>query len=267
MYATIQDREVANRAMVASADDSTVAQFVGLIIEYVGSSASCLITTAANNTIASAVGAAGSEAADANFTVGSTSGTIDLTNASADTMGEVVDFINGLADYKARLVGCLRADDADTTAALVAVSSQQAKVSGGLALAVDTSVSKNLTCEISVLDGAIASGSTEGQVGFTSDSKVGAINALKELRATLTYSGGSTLAVYAVNDELKTSRLIFSTPIGSTLGATTVAGTATFGGDGIVGRRGERLLVRATGVTTFAVTNFNVLGATSTRNP
>lgn len=251
------------RNAAISADDPTQRQFVGMIIEYVGSSASCLITTAANNTIASAVGAAGSEAADANFTVGAVSGTIDLTAAAADTMGEVVDFINGLADYKARLVGLRRADDADTVGALVAVTSQQAKVSGGLKLAVDTSVADHVSFEISALDGTIVPGAAAGNTGLGSDWNRHAENSLRRVDGTFTYSGADLFRIYEVDDENKSDELLFQTTISAVLAASTNAGSEEFPSPGITARRGRRLLVRLSAATSIAVTNCSFLGTTT----
>lgn len=253
---------------VATGDDSTIRQFIGLIIQYVGSQASCLITTASNNSIASVIGALGAEAADANFTVGSTPGTIDLTNASADTMGEVVDFINGLADYKARLVGLRRADDADTTGALVAVTSQQAKTATGLGLAIDTSVAKQASCSISILDGRLANGSAEGSVGTDSDVARTAINELHQVDGTFTFTGTSVFEVIEVDDALKTDEVVYSNTIGAVIGATTVPGSKAFqaNGVGLQARTGKRLLVRARSSSTFAVTNFNVIAVSKVLN-
>lgn len=248
-----------NRSIGIAADDPTTRQFLTMIIKYVGAQASCLITTAANNSIASAVGAAGSEAADANFTVGSTPGTIDLTNAGADTMGEVADFINGLADYECRLVGCLRADDADTTAALVAVTSAQAKVSGGLGLAPDTSVAKNLTFEASCLDGGLANSGNlgEAQVGLNNDNRRVSVNSLLRVAGTLTYTGADSFKVYEVDDENKTAALIYQQLISVVIGASTVAGSTAFPNSGIVAGNGKRMVVRLAGASSFAVTNFD----------
>lgn len=248
---------VVPRNAAINADDPTAGQFVGLIVEYVGDEDSCLITTASNNSIASAIGDAGSEAADANFTVGSTPGTIDLTNTSADTMGEVVDFINGLAGYKARLVSLLRADDADTTGALVAVTSQQAKVKGGLKLATDTSVCKHVSFEVSVLNGTIVASNAVGDSGLEDDAHRLVENALVRVDATLTYSGADLFRIYEVSDKAKTATLLYQSTISSILAASTSPGTETFT-PAFAGARGKRLLVRLSAATSIAVTNLSM---------
>lgn len=260
--ALLAQNTVIYHAGAINADDPTQRNFIGMVIEYVGSSQSCLITTAANNTIASAVGATGAEAADANFTVGGTSGTIDLTNAAANTMGEVVDFINNLADYKARLICLRRDDDADTTGALVAVSGIQAKVSGGLKLAVDTSVADHVSFSISTMGGSIAAGSSVGDSGIESDNRRRAVNFLKRIDTTLTYVGADLFRVYEIDDEAKTDELLWQTLISATFAASTSAGTEEWPSPGLASRPGRRLLVRFSAATSVAVTNLSYFGQT-----
>lgn len=262
---TLMNLTARNVAMAVAADDPTTRQFVGMIIEYVGDQASCLITTAGNNTIASAIGAAGAEAADASFTVGATPGTIDLTNAAANLMGEVVDFINSLSGYKARLVSLRRADDADTTGALVAVTSQQAKVSGGLSLAVDTSVADHVSCELSMLDGTMFSGGGVDKTvrqfaGLNGDYKRESLVELYQVDETLTYVGANVFEIIEVDDFRKSDEVIYS---GAIPGASTAAGSKSFGQlgvSGITARIGRRLIVRARAATSVAITSFVAYG-------
>lgn len=250
------------RSNAINADDPTQRQFVGIIIQYIGSQASCLLTTASNNTIASAVGAVGATAADANFTVGATPGTIDLTNAAANTMGELVDFINNLSDYKARLVGCLRADDADTTAALVAVSGVEAKTSTGYGFAIDSSVADQVSFEISAYDGLIYSGTSKKVPRKDSDYGRQAINSLVRIAGTLAYTGADLFRVWEVDDFNGTETLIYQQLVSVVIAASTSAGTTTFPGTGITGRPGCRLIVRVSAATTMAVTNYNFQATT-----
>lgn len=83
-------------------------------IRYTGSSASAkILFDQTNKQIRSLVGDKGSETGDANFTDGSSgNGTISLTSATADTMGEVVSLINGFSDYNCEKVFGLDALDA-----------------------------------------------------------------------------------------------------------------------------------------------------------
>lgn len=249
--------------MAATSTTSNPRQFKGLIIEYIGSSASALITVDATS-IACAIGAAGAEAADTTFTVGGTPGTIDLTNASADTAGELVDFINGLSGYKARLVGLRRSDDITTSGYFVAAASQQAKGNGGYAVNTAVAVAKHITAEISILDGNIYSGSdakAKYKGGVNSDYSRQSLVELHQVDETLTYTGTGTFEVIEVDDFNKTDEVIYS---GTIPGATTVAGTKSFGQLGISGitaRSGRRLLVRFRAATTLsAVTNLVIYG-------
>ncbi len=68
-----------------------------LQIEYTGAQASCLLVgDATGKTLTSSIGAAGAEAPDAAF---GTAGVLDLTAATADTLEELKDLIDGYADY------------------------------------------------------------------------------------------------------------------------------------------------------------------------
>ena len=74
-------------------------------MRYTGAQASCKVAAdGSGNTLNSKIGALGSEANDAAF---GTSGTIDLTGASYDTLTELVAYIDGLADYECTLVAGL----------------------------------------------------------------------------------------------------------------------------------------------------------------
>lgn len=112
--------------------------------KYVGSKQSCIIkvTAAGTGDITSDVGDLGSEAADANFTIGATPGTIDVSNAAANSMQEVVEFINGLDDYESELLGALPAD-LTSTMLLEDATGQQAKCASGIYLYSDSSYSKH----------------------------------------------------------------------------------------------------------------------------
>jgi hypothetical protein len=124
-------------------------------IKYVGSEQSCIIkvTTAGTGNITSDIGDVGSEAADDNFTLpsGGTGGTLDVSDASADTMQEVVEFINSLDDYECELVGALPADSTDTTL-LADATGQQAKCDSGIYLYSDSSYSKMHSAVIKASD-------------------------------------------------------------------------------------------------------------------
>lgn len=83
--------------------EATPAEVIGLVrIKYTGSSASCKITTDVSaKTINAKIGALGSESNDAAF---GTSGTLDLTAAAVDTVGELKAVIDAYADYECEIV-------------------------------------------------------------------------------------------------------------------------------------------------------------------
>lgn len=258
-----------NVSLNATSTTANPRQFKGLIIEYVGAQVSALLTVGATS-IAVAIGAQGAEAADTNFTVGATPGTIDLTNAAADTAGELVDFINNLTDYRARLVGLRRADVLTTSGYFVAASSQQAKGNGGYAANVAVAVALHLTCELSILDGQMYKGATTGTVdaknlrrmnGIDGDFKKVSSIELHQVDETLTYTGAAVFEVIEVDDFNQTDEVIYSSTIP---GATTVAGTKSFGQlgvSGITARYGKRLLVRFRAASTLsAVTSVTIYG-------
>lgn len=81
-------------------------------IRYTGSDASCKISAnTSSDTLTSETGDKGSESGDASF---GTSGDIDLTALSTDTVGELVTVINGYTDYECeKLFGADATDAAD----------------------------------------------------------------------------------------------------------------------------------------------------------
>lgn len=91
-------------------------------IRYTGSEASAKISAdSTGDTLTSEVGDKGSETGDTNF---GTSGDIDLTALSTDTVGELVSTINGYSDYECeKLFGADGTDAAD----IIDITSAQGK--------------------------------------------------------------------------------------------------------------------------------------------
>lgn len=124
---------------------ATQAGDVALLIKYNPGSASLTkpsgtvqVTT---TTLLFKSGAAGAEAADSLVTCpsGGTGGTIDLTNAACDTIGEVVDIINASTSdrWKAVNYASLRTDG--TNDKFVAAAAASANAAAGLQVVWDTS--------------------------------------------------------------------------------------------------------------------------------
>lgn len=253
---TVANGLAEKRSRVATGDDSSIRQFLGMRILYKGSSASALIKTSGNNAILSLIGASGSEAADPAFTYpsGGTPGTLSLNAGGFSTMGEVVDFINALPGYSSRLIGLRRSDPCSTTGALVADSTgQQAKSTNGAPLIVDTSVAGHMTAEISCLDGLMNKSPAD------TDMKRIAVNALHLVAMTLQHTAG-VFEVISVNDFDKVDEVIYSRLIAVQFPVNASSVDFTNGsGIGINARPGRRLLVRARGAV--VVTNMNVVGS------
>ncbi len=99
------------------------AQVAAMIrIKYTGASASCkLVANTATNTLKSYVGALGAEVLDNTF---GTSGSIDLTAVSFDTVGELVAAIEAYASYT-----CEKLNGADSVSSgeIITVAAAQAK--------------------------------------------------------------------------------------------------------------------------------------------
>ncbi len=91
-------------------------------IRYTGASASCkLVATTSADTLVAEVGDLGAESGDAAF---GTAGSIDLTAAATDTVGELVTVINAYDDYEAEKVFGADATDA---ADIIDIEAAQAK--------------------------------------------------------------------------------------------------------------------------------------------
>lgn len=214
-----------------TADDGDVL----MVIRYKGSLASGLIAVdAGTGDISSTVGALGAEAADANFTVGATPGTIDVSNAAVDTIGELVDFIDGLDDYDCWLVAGLRADDSDAAGRLITISATQAKTENGLELKKDSSTALNFTLAIRWKD------------SIGSDDKE-TVSVLQEIISLNTYTGTSTIQVYEINPIQKTETLVRAQAGGLTTAEQTINLTAVGEGGLYVSRPGNYLIVRMIG--------------------
>jgi len=130
------------RGAIIVADDEDVA----IEIEYMGSEASATVTVAADGNITFKHGDAASEANDTTIGGDADSGaTIDVSESTEDTMGEVVDLINGSANWRARLVAALRSDSATDTLLAMAESTVNAGTDWKVSLYKDTSTCFNLS--------------------------------------------------------------------------------------------------------------------------
>lgn len=92
-------------------DDADIA----LVIKYVGTQKSASITVSSGD-ITFKQGPVGALVVDPSIDSGGDDpGVIDVSDANANTFGEVVDLINASANWKAYLVGALRADNSNAS--------------------------------------------------------------------------------------------------------------------------------------------------------
>lgn len=122
------------------ADDKSIA----LLVQYVGTSQSGTVEVNATGDILFKHGAVGSEAADTTVGLPTLDGTIDVQDASALLIGQVVDNINASANWVAVMVDSIRGDDTTakgaTTIGFLDEGPNQAKIKGGLPVYWDTSL-------------------------------------------------------------------------------------------------------------------------------
>lgn len=225
------------RWYVYAADDVDIA----FKLRYVGAEPSCKIAVAADGKISSVVGAVGAEAADANFTVGATPGTIDPNNALANTIKKLVNFINGLNDYECWPVDSLPGESSDDTLLLLLVADGQCK-NTDLDIHFDTSVRDAISMGCGAADHLFTVAGRENIVFL----------------ATIGIQTATSAAfnIYLVDDTAGTSELIET--VGTITGGADLSFTATnLTADGVK-TFGKRLVVWAGGTAVAVGTGGSV---------
>jgi len=211
-----------------AADDAPVS----LVIMYVGDEASATITVSTDLTFQH--GAAGAEAVDGTIdSGGDDAGVIDISDANANTLGEVADLINASPNWKAYLKDAIRAD---SSAGLLARS--ETTITPNVTetpLYSDTSTDLRLSLRIG----------SRTKVNGTEEHSAAEIT---NIVSTNTFgSGTSLIQIYKVDELRKTEEKIYE----RAGGATTVEQDLAFVKDGVgsiaVGRTGEHLVVRMIG--------------------
>jgi len=226
-----------------AADDQDVA----IVVKYVGAQDSGTVqVAAAAEMLLFKHGALGAEIADTTIQIGATPGSIDVSNAAGDTLGEVVDHINSSANWEAKLVDALRADvpNAAGTSFLV-MAATAAKTTAGVQLLWDTSVDFNLTRCISAVAFEVQK-KADGNPWSPDESDY--INGLISWEQLSTYVAGTTaMQVYEVDRATNRETLLIS----KAAAATTVVGTKDYSavgnGWGICAAKGCDLVVRQDG--------------------
>lgn len=142
---------------------------VGLTLRYIGTEASATIEVNSSGDLLFKHGAAGGEVADTTVGIPTLNGTIDVSDAAANTFGEVVDNINNSPNWRAELVDTLRSDSSNDTLVTLAAHTFSPK-NEIVSLFMDTSVSLNLSYAISRRRG-VFSRSQNGKQSFCTDVK------------------------------------------------------------------------------------------------
>ena len=236
---------LATQKALYAADD----QDVCLVVKYVGAQASGTVqVVAAAEMLLFKHGVLAEEIADTTIQIGATPGSIDVSDAAGNTLGEVVDHINASANWEAKLVDALRADipNASGTSLLV-MAATQAKTTAGVQLVWDTSVDFNITRCISAVAWEVQKGADGNP---WSPDETDYINSLIEWNQLSTYATGTTtMQVYEVDRDTNRETLIIS----RTAAATTVIGNKDWSsvgnGWGICAAKGCDIVLRQNGST------------------
>lgn len=200
------------------------------------------------------------------------SGVVLTSSSTYDTMGELVDYINGLRAWRAYLVACLRAD---ASSILLAKSATICSGDNGLTFYIDTSQNEGAlvpgTAAAYEIVGAAISGEkfvNNGKNGHVTDKDDGCENSLCYAEVQVTCTGDAeNLRIYSAPQDA-TETLLYNYTLTSTT-EVDLGRTGTTQQDGIDSvfiraKRGERLVIRAATDSAFsAVTKFNITGKTA----
>jgi hypothetical protein len=212
-------------------------------IKYVGSEESGKVAiVAAAEEFVFTHGDLGSEAADDTIEVGSTEGSIDVSEAEANTLGEIVDIINESPNWEARLIGGLRSDTVENDGTShKAAAAAQAKTDAGITVLNDTNVALIMTA--GAFEGAYQN-KIGGECVDVDESNY--VHSLVRVVSNGTYgSGDLTISVYQVDEGTNTETLVASWAGAATTVEQSKDLFAELGG--LTADRGKILKVRMTG--------------------
>jgi hypothetical protein len=225
-----------------------------LKVRYVGSQASASVEVSAAGDITFKHGAAGALAVDPTIdSGGNDAGVIDVSDANANTYGEVIDLINASPNWEAYLVGGLRADNANasTGSILEAVAVTMTPNVTEVTLVQDTS--KVLNMNIRVGKRSNVTGSEEKAAA-----EIYGINSLNTFS-----SGTSKIQVYEIDEVAKTETKIYEVAGGATTVAQALSFVTNGRGSLASSKVGNHLIVRMIGSAACTGT-LAVIGATAT---
>ena len=197
------------------------------------------------------------------------SGILDTSSSTYDTMGELVDAINGVAAWRAYLVAALRSD---ASSILLAKSATICSTAVGLTFYGDTSQNEGSivsgTAGTVEIVGAAISGEkfvNNGIAGHLKDADDGVENAMLYAEVQLTFTGVTNSLRIFSGKQGSAEVLIYNQTLTSTT-EQDFGRTGTVQADGLnsvflKAPLGHRLILRAGAATAFsAFTKFNVLG-------
>ena len=190
-----------------------------IVLRYVGDEDSATVTVSGGD-ITFQHGDLAAEAVDATIDSDDDDGVIDVSDGGADTMGEVVDLINGSANWEAVLVDCLRAD-ASAGYLLDMGEFTLTPTTETCFLKKDTSAALNLS--IALGETGLQSFLGTSGTPFVGDADY-YINATYGTYVNTYGSGTSLIQIYDMDPINHTEKLIFQAPCA----ATTVQGYSNF---------------------------------------
>jgi hypothetical protein len=257
------------------ADDKSIA----MLIKYVGSAESGTVEVDSSGDIVLLAGDVGSEVStDMPSETGGTAGTIDVSDANANEVGDVIDAINAHADWIAVLIdattGELTEAKGGSGAAFLDQGPIQAKVAKGIPIYWDTSAAWRDAVLVApdALRTDIRPYQTNEPGAASASYAKGGVDPAKPFqgRSTFIYdvswlstygSGTSALAIYSEDPtqtddrSTKASKQVY----GEASGNTTVRVNHEFR-NGLEGERGRRLLVAVENSAAQSVVNLGVSG-------
>ena len=223
---------------------------IGLTVRYIGEQVSSTITVSSDGDITFKHGASGAEVVDATIdSGGDDEGVIDVSDANADTFGEVVDLINASVNWEAYLVGTLRSDDANASTGSLLVRSESTLLPNvDLKLFKDTSKVLNISLRI---------GSRINSQG----TEIKSAAELYEIVSTNTFSTGTNLIqVYRINEETNEEEKIYEIAGAATTVQQILEFVVNNRGSLSVNKQDEHLLIRMIG-STECTGQLQVIGA------
>lgn len=234
--------------------NATVTSAPAIWVKYIGSSADGEVAVdAATGDLTFISGANGSEAASTSFECpvsGALGGVIDVSDASCNTVDEVLEIINASSDWRAGVITAMLTDSSNNT--LNTQASTSAKSRNGVVLYNDGAVSFHHSVLLAPTPQsnrapfwASLAGSSN-TLNWTQNPFDDSRTVVDFISGVSTYgSGTSTINVYASTlsqgaTVSETVRTIYT----AAGGATTVAATPTLPTNGIRANEGERVIVR-----------------------